>query len=357
MLRNRAHIKIGQRCVGDSEPFFVIAEIGLNHGGAVDRALQMVDAAADAGVSAIKLQTLDATKLVAPDSPAPAHVKASSLSDFFSTFELDEAAHLAVFERARARGLVVMSTPFSLDAVDMLDRLGVDAFKIASGDITWDGLIEKVASKGKPIVISTGMATIDEVSHAVATARLAGAFDIALLHCVSAYPVPRGSENLSAIATLGRAFETPVGLSDHAPDTFSVPMAIAFGASLYERHMILDGDSQAIDAPVSSTPKEFAAAIAVAARAQDAIGSGEKRCEPAERPNLPPSRRGLYAARHISAGDIINADDVVALRPALGVPANDLDQFVGQEAQFAIPAGSALAAHHLVAPTLVRRSA
>lgn len=357
MLRNRAHIRIGGRRVGDDEPFFVIAEIGLNHGGTLDRALRMVDAAADAGVAAIKLQTIEAAKLVAPACPAPAHVTASSLSDFFRAFELDEAAHRAVFARARARGLAVMSTPFSLDAVDMLDRLGVDAFKIASGDITWDRLIERAAAKGKPLVISTGMATLDEVSHAVATARLAGAYEIALLHCVSAYPVPRGSENLSAIATLGRSFETPVGLSDHAPDTFSVPVAIAFGASIYERHMILDGDTAAIDAPVSSTAAELTAAIAVAARAQGAIGTGEKRCEPAERPNLVPSRRALYAARLISPGEVISIEDVVALRPDVGVPANDLDRFVGQQAQETIPAGGVLAAHQVAAVSPVRRSA
>lgn len=357
MLRNRAHTTIAGRRVGFDEPLFVIAEIGLNHGGAVDRALQMVDAAADAGVSAIKLQTFEASKLVAPACPAPAHVTASSLSDFFRTFELDEAAHRAVFARARARGLAVMSTPFSLDAVDMLDRLGVDAFKIASGDLTWDALIERAASKRKPLVISTGMATLDEVSHAVATARLAGANDIVLLHCVSAYPVPRGSENLSAITTLGRSFETPVGLSDHAPDTCSVPVAVAFGASIYERHMILPGDTEAIDAPVSSTPDEFKALITVAARALDAIGTGEKRCEPAERPNLAPSRRGLYAARQISPGDVITKDDLVALRPDLGVPANDLDWFVGQEARVTIPAGGRVAAHQVVAVSPGRRSA
>lgn len=357
MPRNRAQIAIGGRRVGDTEPLFVIAEIGLNHGGDVDRALRMVDAAADAGASAIKLQTLEASKLVAPQCPPPAHVTAASLSDFFQAFELDEAAHRAVFERARTRGLAVMSTPFSLDAVDMLDRLGVDAFKIASGDLTWDALIVRAAATGKPLVISTGMATLDEVSHAVATARLAGADSIAVLHCVSAYPVPRGSENLSAIATLGRSFETPVGLSDHSVDTFSVPIAIAYGASLYERHLILDGDSEAIDAAVSSTPGEFKAVVDVAARARDAIGSGEKRCGSAERANLAPSRRGLYAARSISPGDIIAASDLVALRPLLDMHANDAEWLIGREAQVAIPAGRAVGAEAVAEVARERRSA
>ena len=246
MRRNHASITIAGRRVGADFPFFAIAEIGLNHGGSAERALRMVDDAADAGVAAVKLQTVVATELVSSTCPAPAHVQADSLTDFFATFELDESAHRAVAERAHARGLAFISTPLSLDGVDMLVRVGVDAIKIASGDLTWDALIERAARTSKPLILSTGMASLEDVSAAVATARLSGATQIALLHCVSAYPVPQGSENLLAIDTLGQAFETPVGLSDHASDTFGVPMAVGFGASIYERHFVLTGDDDAI---------------------------------------------------------------------------------------------------------------
>jgi len=346
MRRNDASIMIAGRRVGADHPFYVIAEIGLNHGGSLDRALRMVDEAADAGVAAVKLQTVVATKLVSTTCPAPAHVEADSLTDFFATFELDEAAHRAVAERARARGVAFISTPLSLDGVDLLVRVGVDALKIASGDLTWDALIERAARTGKPLILSTGMASLEEVSAAVATARLAGATQIALLHCVSAYPVPQGSENLLAINTLGRCFEMPVGLSDHAGDTFAVPMAVGFGASLYERHLVLDDDPDAIDAPVSSTPRELQTAIRVAARARLAIGTGEKQCQPAEEPNVVPSRRALYASRNLPSGTVLSADDLVALRPGSGLPANYLPRLVGSMLQCDVEAGRPILHHH-----------
>ena len=150
-------LRIGPKVAGEGAPLFVVAEIGLNHDGSVERALSLVDAAAAAGAAAVKLQTLDAAALVAPGAPAPAHVSAASMVDFFRRFELDEAAHARVVARARERGLAVMATPLSEEAVDMLERVGIDAYKIASGDITWEALITKAARTGKPVVISTGM--------------------------------------------------------------------------------------------------------------------------------------------------------------------------------------------------------
>lgn len=356
MPRKDAVIRIAGREVGTGLPLFAIAEIGLNHSGHLDRALSMVDAAADAGASAVKLQTIDAAALVAPACPAPAHVTAASLSDFFASFELDEVAHRAVAERARARGLAFMSTPFSLESVELLSRVGVDAFKIASGDLTWDALITKVARTGKPLVMSTGMATLEEVAHALATARLAGAREIALLHCVSAYPTTRGSENLRAVQTLAEVFGTPVGLSDHGPDTFAVPVAVALGASVYERHFMLDGDTDAIDGPVSSTPEGFAAIVAVAARATDALGTGEKRCEPAEAPNRVPSRRALYARRGLPVGTVVAEADLIALRPGDGIPANRIDDVVGCRVISDVPAGAAIRSTQIVS-AVERRTA
>jgi N,N'-diacetyllegionaminate synthase len=193
-------IEIGGRLVGSGGPLFVIAELGLNHGGSLDAALALVDAAAAAGASAVKLQTIEADRLVAESCPAPAHVAVASLREFFRQFELDERAHRVIAARARSHRMAFMSTPFDEPAVDMLDRVGCDALKIASGDITHRHLIERAARTGRPLVISTGMSDLKDVADALAWARSAGASQVALLHCVSAYPAPRGSENLGAIA-------------------------------------------------------------------------------------------------------------------------------------------------------------
>ena len=329
MSREGRPIQIAGRFVGVNQPAFVIAEIGLNHGGSLDRALELVNAAARAGASAIKLQTLTPDGLVAPGAPAPMHVDAESMSEFFSQFELDERAHRQIVLRARALGLAVLATPLSLDAVDMLERVGVDGYKIASGDITFEQLIQRCARTHRPLVISTGMSSLAEITRAVACARLAGAADLALLHCVSAYPVPEGSENLRAIATLAETFNMPVGLSDHGANTNAWPLAVVLGASIYERHLILSDDHDAIDAAVSSDPVQLAAAIREGLLAADAAGSGIKICLPAEAPNRMGSRRSLYTRRPMTAGEIVTAADVVALRPAIGLAVTREPELIG----------------------------
>jgi sialic acid synthase SpsE len=339
-------ITIGGRRIAEDVPLFAIAEIGINHGGSLDRAMALVDAAASSGAHAVKLQTIVARELVAESCPAPRHVRASSLVDFFERFELDEAAHRHVAGHARGHGLKVVSTPFSLDAVNLLERVGIDAYKIASGDLTWDQLIACCASTGKPLVISTGMSTLAEVHHAVAVARAAGARHVALLHCVSSYPVPRGSENLLAIGRLSRECRVPVGLSDHGEDTFALPMAVALGASLYERHLVLDGDTDAVDRAVSSTPAEFAAAVSAARRAWAALGSGRKSCLAAEAPNLVASRRSLCARRALAAGTVLTSDDLIALRPATGIPPSALPKVCGRRLVRAVAPGEPLQVQH-----------
>jgi sialic acid synthase SpsE len=329
MRANRSTMVIGGRRISAADPLFVIAEIGLNHGGSRDRALAMVDAAAAAGASAVKLQTLVAADLTA-DPPA---------RDFFARFELDEAAHVAVTARARAHGLAVISTPLSLAAVDLLERIGVDAYKIASGDITFLPLIERCAATGAPLIVSSGASTLDDVRRAVEAAWRGGATAVAVLHCVSAYPTPDGSENLAAIATLGDALDVPVGLSDHAPDTFGVPVAVALGACLYERHLVLGRDDDAVDAAVSSTPGELGAVVVTAARAKRALGSGEKVILPAESHSTV-NRRGLYAARALGAGAVVRAEDVIALRPATALSPAQLTRLVGVRLLRDVPPGA-----------------
>jgi sialic acid synthase SpsE len=339
--------RIGHHLVGRDAPVFAIAEIGLNHGGSLDRALELVDAAAWAGASAIKLQTLFADRLVASSCPAPAHVSATSLREFFSQFELTLDAHQAVGERARAHGLAVMTTPFAEDVIPALQRIGFDAYKIASGDLTYDGLIAVAAAAGYPIVISTGMSSLPEIAHALRIARNAGGHDVALLHCVSAYPAPVEAQNLRAIQALIDAFRVPAGLSDHGGGLASAIASVALGSCIYERHLVLDGDDGAIDKAVSSTPGELKAIVTAMEQVRVALGTGTKVCQPAEAVNVAASRRGLYAMRTLRAGDTITADAVIALRPMTEVPPSRTTQLVGTTAMRDIAEGSPFLASDL----------
>lgn len=332
--------EIGGRRIGRTHPVFVIAEIGLNHGGRLDAALTLVDAAAAAGASAVKLQTLYADSLVALDCPAPAHVSASSLREFFRAFELDAREHRVVVDRARRHGLAVMSTPFSEDVIPMLEGLELDAYKIASGDLTNDGLIAAAARTGRPLVISTGMSELDEVLRAVDVARSNGATDLALLHCVSAYPTPADSQNLEAIATLAATTGLPVGLSDHGPGLLSAVMAATLGATIYERHLVAGDEDDAIDRAVSSTPAELKAIVDALEQTRSALGDGIKRCLPAEAPNRIPSRRGLYAASRLRAGDVVRPEDVAVLRPASELSPAVRDTLIGTTLTRDLPAGA-----------------
>ena len=334
-------IRIAHLPVGPDEPLFVIAELGLNHRGSRDEAIAMVDAAAHAGARAIKLQTLTATRLVARDAPAPPHVAASSMRDFFRQFELSEADHAAIAARARLRGLAFLSTPFDEQAVGLLESVGCDAYKIASGDLTNDRLIGRAARTGKPLLLSTGMSTLAQIHDALVWAREGGATDIVLLHCVSAYPVPSGSENLGALTEIARLFGLPIGLSDHGTDPLNVAIAVTLGASVYERHFILQRAPGDADAEVSATPEELTCLVQTAARARTILGGGEKCPLPAEAGNIAASRRGLYAARALRAGETITADDIVALRPAADLEPRQWRDLIGRRIGRDMPEGAA----------------
>jgi sialic acid synthase SpsE len=231
-----------------------------------------------------------------------------------------------------------LSSPFDEAAVDMLVRLDCDALKIASGDITHHRLIARAAATGKPLIISTGLSTLEEVAAAVTCAREGGARALALLHCVSAYPTPPQQQNLGAIRTLATVFGLPVGLSDHTADASGVAVAVTLGACLYERHVKASETDEVIDAAVSSSPAALARIVAVAAEARAMLGDGRRRAQEAERPNHAGSRRGLYAGRAIAVGEMITSADLVALRPERGVPADCWRGLAGTIARRAIGA-------------------
>lgn len=347
-----AEICVGGRPVGPGHPLFVMAEIGLNHNGDPELALALVDAAHRAGASAVKLQMFHADRLVAAAAPSPAHVTCESLRELFALYELDLEACGAVIARARAHRLGVVVTAFDEAMVDDLAAMGVDAFKIASGDITHLALIEAAARTRRPVILSTGMSDADEVVRAVDCARRAGATALAVLHCVSAYPVPGAQQNLRAVATLGALLEVPVGLSDHGMGREAAIIARTLGASVYERHLALPGTG-AIDEPVSSTPEELRDIVEAVRTCDLALGDGERRAMPAEQPNIVPSRRGLYARRALRAGDIVTAEDVIALRPASHLGAEHLHRLIGARLRRDVAAEAPFTADDLLAPRLV----
>ena len=332
--------EIAGQNIGAGAPMRVIAEIGLNHNGDADLAHRLVDACADAGAWAIKLQVFDADELLIAGAPAPAHVRADSLRAFFAQFELQGPAYAALMAHARARGLVTIATAFDSAAVEMLLAIGIDAFKVASGDLTHVLLIEQVARTGLPVILSTGMSIESDIWNAVGWAVGAGTRSLALLHCVSAYPAPDAQQNLRAVATLAREYKLPTGLSDHGMGGDAALLAYAQGATLYERHVYLPG-TDAIDAPVSSTPEQLRDIVVRLARAHDAMGDGRREPVEAEHANIIPSRRGLYARRAIAAGNTIAAEDVVALRPAGALGAEYARDLIGSRAPRAIAAAAA----------------
>ncbi len=338
--------EIGGLRVGERQPLFVIAELGLNHGGSLDRALEMVDAAAAAGASAVKLQTFKAEDLVAASCPAPVHVTADSLRDFFREFELDRDAHIEVARRARLHGLAFMATPFSIAAVNMLDEIGVDGYKIASGDLTFDALIARCARTELPLFMSTGMATLAETAHAVALARGSGARGLALMHCVSAIRCRTTARTCAPSRRSAGCSARPSACPITRASIAALPVAVTLGATIYERHLMLPGDD-CIDAAVSSTPAQFAEIVTLARQTHAALGHGRRECLPAEAANLTASRRALHATRALQPGHVVTADDIAVLRPSCGLSPSLHEQLIGTVLTRAIEAGAPFLGHDL----------
>ena len=256
-------VRIGERPVGVGHPCFVIAEAGVNHNGSLDMALKLVDAAVEAKADAVKFQTFRAERLLTPEAPKAAYQiensdRTETQFEMLQRLELDEAAHRTLMDHCRRRGLAFLSSPFEQGSADFLETLGVPAFKIPSGEVTNLPFLCHVARKGIPLILSTGMATLEEVEVAVAAIRSSGCRQLVLLHCVSAYPASPSDANLRAMATLARTFGTPVGYSDHTLGIEVALAAVAMGAAVIEKHFTLDRTMPGPDHQASSEPGELA---------------------------------------------------------------------------------------------------
>ena len=340
-------VEIAGRTLGDGQPPLLVAELSGNHKGELSRALALVDAAADAGADAVKLQTYRADTITL-DHQGPGFVIQGGPWDGRSLYDLYQEAstpwewHEALFSRARERNLIAFSSPFDDTAVDFLESLGAPAYKIASFGIVDTPLIERAARTGKPVIISTGMASDEEVQDAVKTAEKAGADGVVVLHCNSGYPTPTSESNLRNLERLGELAKVPVGLSDHTLGTTVATAAVALGAVMVEKHITLRRADGGPDADFSLEPEEFARLCRECRDTFAALGtirSGRTKSEAGN--GL--LRRSLYAVENIAAGEMLTAKNVRSIRPSLGLPPKMLPEVLGKRAAKAIPRGTPLA--------------
>ncbi len=340
-------VTIGSRRVGTGEPCFIIAEAGVNHNGALALAKQLVDAAVAAGADAVKFQTFKAERLVTTDAPKAEYQirmtgKKESQFEMLKRLELSDAAHQELFDYCQQRKILFLSTPFDEESADFLQRLGVAAFKVPSGELTNLLLLAHVARKGRPLIVSTGMATFGEVTDAMRTITGTGNRSVILLHCVSNYPADPAEVNLRAIQTLARAFRVPAGYSDHTMGADAALAAVALGACVLEKHLTLDRTLPGPDHQASAQPEEFAALIRSLRTVERALGDGRKVPAPSERAVALVARKSLVAARDIPGGGVVPEECVAIKRPGTGLPPSMRGQVIGRHATKPIRAGTVL---------------
>jgi pseudaminic acid synthase len=339
-------LTIAGRRVGPAHPPYIICELSANHGGDLERALKMIEVAAKTGADAVKIQTYTADTLTI-DSDRPEFRIKSGLWDGYTLHRLYQQAHTpyewhpALFEGARKAGVTLFSTPFDETAVDLLASLDAPAYKIASFEVIDLALIAHASSKGKPLIISTGMANLGEIQEAVATARRNAPGDVALLHCTSAYPAPIADANVRTVPHLAQAFDVPAGLSDHTPGSAAAVASIALGGCIVEKHFTLSRADGGPDAAFSLEPREFARLVDDCKSAWAALGRVNYEPTASERGNLM-FRRSLYVVEDISAGADFTKDNLRSIRPGFGLLPKYLPEILGKRATRALKRGEPL---------------
>jgi len=339
-------IQIAGRSIGIDSPPFVIAEMSGNHNQSIERALQIVDAAADCGVHALKLQTYTAdTMTLDIDNEEFLISDRKSLWSGTSLYKLYEQAHTPwewherIFARARERGLIVFSTPFDNTAVDFLESLNVPCYKIASFENTDLPLIRRVAETGKPVIISTGMATIAELDEAVRAAREAGCEELVLLKCTSTYPATPDSTNILTIPHMRNLFNCEIGLSDHTMGVGIAVASVALGATVVEKHFTLRRADGGVDSAFSMEPAEMAQLVIEAERAWLGLGSVSYGPTALELDSLQ-FRRSLYVVQDVKAGDVLTVENLRCVRPGKGLEPKYYELLLGRRVRKDIKRGT-----------------
>jgi N-acetylneuraminate synthase len=341
-------VKIGNREIGRNCAPFIIAEMSGNHNQSLDRALEIVEAAAQAGAHALKLQTYTADTMTLNIDEREFHIsdpsslwKGNSLYKLYGEAYTPWEWHKPIFDRARELGIIAFSTPFDDTAVDFLESLDVPCYKIASFENTDLPLIRRVAATGKPLIISTGMATVAELDETVRAAREAGCHDLILLKCTSTYPSTAENTNIMTIPHLRELFGCEVGLSDHTMVVGVSVASVALGAAVIEKHFTLNRADGGVDSTFSMEPAEMAQLVVETGRAKQALGQVKYGPTEAEKKSLQ-YRRSLYVAQDIKAGEVLTKDNVRAIRPGLGLPTKYLEHVLGKTVKKDVKRGTAL---------------
>ena len=341
-------IEIAGRPISAAHPPFVIAEMSGNHNQSLERAFELVDAAAGAGAHALKLQTYTADTITLNVRGGDFEIRdqgslwaGQNLHDLYAKAYTPWEWHGPIMERARQHGLLCFSSPFDESAVDFLEELDVPAYKIASFENNHLPLIRRVAATGKPLIISTGMASLADLEQAVSTARAAGCRDLVLLKCTSTYPATPANTNIRTIPHLRELFGCEVGLSDHTMGVGVSVAAVALGASVIEKHFTLARADGGVDSAFSLEPAELAALVQETVRAWQALGEVRYGPTEAERASLQ-FRRSIYVAAEIAEGEVFTPENLRVVRPGHGAPPHLYDQLLGRAARRAYQPGTPL---------------
>ena len=319
---------------------FIIAEAGVNHNGSLEMALQLIDAAIAAGADVVKFQTFKAEKVIAVTAPKAAYQKKTtgldeSQLEMLIKLELDEAAHIRLYQYCQHQGIQFLSTPFDLESIELLHRLGLEIFKIPSGEITNLPYLRKLGALKKRLILSTGMADLGEIEDALDVLTESGTplGNITVLHCNTEYPTPFEDVNLRAMLTIRNAFPGIfVGYSDHTIGIEAPIAAVAMGATVIEKHFTLDRNLPGPDHQASLEPHELGAMISGIRNIEKALGTGRKKPSASELKNRPIARKSIVAATSIEAGETFTEMNITAKRPATGITPMRWDEIIGQKA-------------------------
>ena len=345
-MTHRHIIEIDGRRIGYQQPPYIVAEMSANHNGSLDRAIETIEMAKQMGADAVKLQTYTPDSLTIKSDMPDFQLK-GGLWDGYDLYSLYEWAqtpyewHKPLFDHARKTGITCFSTPFDETAVDLLEDLNTPAYKIASFEAIDLPLISYVARTKKPMIISTGMATFDEITETVATARDNGCGDLVLLHCISAYPAPIEQSNLLTIPDLARSFGVVAGLSDHTMGTAVSVAAVALGASLIEKHVTLSRQDKGPDAAFSLEPAELRQLCMDTQVAWQALGAAGYQLKPVEEESVK-YRRSLYVVKDVGKGELLTRNNVRSIRPGYGLPPKHIDEVIDKRATRDLRKGEAL---------------
>jgi len=331
-------LKISGKKIGIDSPAFIIAEAGINHNGELKIAKKLIDAAKLCNVDAVKFQTFTADDL------------ASSKSNYYKLFkkvELSESDFSEISDYAKQKDIIFLSTPFSNNAVDILSKMKIPAFKISSGDLTDLPLINYVAKKNKPVLLSTGMATLNEIKNAVNEILKTKNRKIGLFHSVSAYPTPYSQTNLLAMQTMMKEFSYPIGYSDNGPDMLVPEVAVSMGAKLIEKHFTLDKKMKGPDHLLSADIKQMKELVIRIRKIEEIRGNGIKDSQRCEKEGLIGIRRSLIAAKDLKKGVILGADSIKIARPAKGIQPKFLKKVIGKKMKKSVKKDNPLMWAHL----------